>query len=370
MNIKRITALLTAALALVAALPCAAQNNDTRPEEEVVKFEEKVHDFGDLLITDKSVSCKFVFTNISKKPVVVHNVVSSCGCTVPKWTKEPVKPGAKGSIEVTFKNDQGAYPFSKSITAYISGVNRPVVLHIKGVVYGKKMSLKEMYTNTIGGVLGTRETTLLIGNMYQGKAKSDATSIANLSKAPVKVQVVSEDPALSVAVVPNPVPAGDKASLTYTVNTANGEKKWGKTEYSAKFIVDGKPAEEKIKIVANIADDFDGYTQSMKEKAPVPGFVKGYLDLGEVSKGTIVDHTFTVKNTGKSQLIVYKVDSDDGRAEILTKAPIKIAPGKSADVKIKYDTSTQTGEFVSIVTLTTNSPLRPRLDFFINGSTR
>ena len=38
-----------------------------------------------------------------------------------------------------------------------------------------------------------------------------------------------------------------------------------------------------------------------------------------------------------------------------------------ASVKIKYDTSTQTGEFVSIVTLTTNSPLRPRLDFFING---
>ena len=349
------------------ALPLAAQNNETRPEEEVVKFEEKVHDFGDLLISDKSVSCKFKFTNISKKPIVVHNVVSSCGCTVPHWTKEPVMPGKTGAIEVTFKNDQGAYPFSKSITAYISGINRPVILHIKGVVYGKKLSLKEMYTHTIGDVLGTRESTMLIGNMYQGKSRSDATSIANLTKKPVKVQVVSEDPALSVAIVPNPIPANSKASLAYTVNTARGEKKWGNSEYFAHFVVDGKQAEEKIRVVATIADDFDGYTQVQKERGPVPSFEKGYLDLGEVNKGQEFTHTITVKNTGKSQLIIYKIDSDDGRTSVLTQGPIKVAAGKSAQIKIKYEAPEKAGEFVSIVSLTTNSPLRPRLDFFING---
>lgn len=367
MKISHIAYLVAAVLFMAASLPAAAQGGDTRPEEEVVKFEEKVHDFGDLLISDKSVTCKFKFTNISKKPIVVHNVVSSCGCTVPKWTKEPVMPGKTGTIDVTFKNDQGAYPFSKSITAYISGVNRPVVLHIKGVVYGKKLSLKEMYTHTIGGVLGTRESTLNLGNMYQGKAKSDATSIANLTKSPVKVEVKSEDPALSVAVVPNPIPANSKASLAYTVNTAKGEKKWGNTEFFASFVVDGKPAAEKIRVITTIADSFDGYTQAQKERGPVPSFDKGYLDLGEVDKGQVFDHTITVKNTGKSQLIIYKVDSDDGRTTVLTPAPVKVAPGKSAQIKIKYDTSTLTGEFVSIVTLTTNSPLRPRLDFFING---
>ena len=334
----------------------------------MVRFEEKTHDFGDLLVSDKSVSCKFEFTNISKKPVVVHNVVSSCGCTVPHWTKEPVKPGEKGSIEVTYKNDQGAYPFNKSITAYISGINRPVILHIKGVVYGKKLSIKEMYTHVIGSKVGTRESTLLIGNMYQGKSRSDATSIANLTKKPVKVRIESDDPALTMVVVPNPIPAGDKASLTYTVNTKNGEKKWGKTEYWASFTIDSEPAEEKIKVVANIAEDFDGYTQAMKEKAAVPSFEKGYLDLQAVEEGITVDHTIIVKNTGKSQLVIYKADSDDGRATILTKAPVKVSPGKTAEIKIKYDTTGLSGEFVSIVTLTTNAPLRPRLDFFISGA--
>ena len=105
MKISHIAYLVVAVLFMTAALPAAAQGGDTRPEEEVVKFEEKVHDFGDLLISDKSVTCKFKFTNISKKPIVVHNVVSSCGCTVPKWTKEPVMPGKTGTIDVTFKND-------------------------------------------------------------------------------------------------------------------------------------------------------------------------------------------------------------------------------------------------------------------------
>ncbi len=369
MKLKVTFAALTAFFLTLAAVPCAAQSGETRPEEEVVVFNEKVHDFGDLLVSDRSVSCKFTFTNISKKPVVVHNVVSSCGCTVPKWTKEPVMPGKTGVIDVTFKNDQGAYPFSKAITAYISGVNRPVILHIKGIVYGKKLSLKEMYTNTIGdGVLGTRETTMMLGNMYQGKAKSDATSIANLTGKPVKVTVKSEDPALSVAVVPNPIPAGSKASLTYTVNTARGEKRWGNNEYFASFVLDGKPAEERIRVVATIAENFDSYTKVQKEKGPVPAFEKGYLDLGATAAGKSVSHTIVVKNTGKSPLVLYKADSDDGRATILTSAPVKIAPGKSADIKIKYETPAQEGEFVSIVTFTTNSPMRPRIDFFINGA--
>ena len=361
-----------AAVILLARVPALAQaqGGDTRPEEEVVRFEEKTHDFGDLTIADKSVSCSFKFTNISKKPVVVHNVVSSCGCTVPKWTRQPVKPGETGTIDVTFKNDQGAYPFSKSITAYISGINRPVILHIKGVVYAKKLTLKEMYTHTIGGVLGTRETTLALGNMYQGKSRSDATSIANLSGKPVKVQIVTEDEALSVAVVPNPIPAGSKASLAYTVNTMKGEKKWGNSEYTFGFILDGNKAEEKMKVVTTIADNFDGYTQAQKERGPVPAFEQGYWELGEIVKGEVFEHTITVKNTGKSQLVIYKIDSDDGRAAVLTDAPLKIAAGKSAKIKIKYDTSTLQNEFVSIVTLTTNSPLRPRLDFFINGAVK
>ena len=120
MKINATISLIVLLFAMCAVRPLAAQESDVRPEEEVVTFNEKVHDFGDLLVSDKSVSCKFEFTNISKKPVVVHNVVSSCGCTVPEWTKEPVRPGGKGVIEVTYKNDQGAYPFEKTLTVYIT----------------------------------------------------------------------------------------------------------------------------------------------------------------------------------------------------------------------------------------------------------
>ena len=112
-----------------------AAAQDTRPEEEVVRFEEKVHDFGDILLSDKSVSCKFKFTNISKKPIVVHNVVSSCGCTVPTWTKEPIMPGKTGTIKVRYNTNTSPQSFTKTITVSSNSINAPrLTLKIKGTI--------------------------------------------------------------------------------------------------------------------------------------------------------------------------------------------------------------------------------------------
>ncbi len=44
----------------------------------------------------------FEFTNTGNKPLIIHNVISTCGCTIPQWTKKPVMPGKKGTINVLF----------------------------------------------------------------------------------------------------------------------------------------------------------------------------------------------------------------------------------------------------------------------------
>ena len=94
-------AVLFAALAFTAG----AQNstNDARPEEEVVKFSKKVHDFGDILLSDKSVECTFEFKNTGKADLVLQKVKASCGCTTPDWTKEPVRPGETGIVKATLE---------------------------------------------------------------------------------------------------------------------------------------------------------------------------------------------------------------------------------------------------------------------------
>ena len=82
-----------------------------------IKFDKMSHNFGDFPETDPVVKCTFTFTNVGDGPLVVHQVVASCGCTVPEYTQEPIMPGKTGTIQVTYSG-RGKYPghFSKSIT--------------------------------------------------------------------------------------------------------------------------------------------------------------------------------------------------------------------------------------------------------------
>ena len=75
---------------------------------ENLEIDHTIHDFGEIMLEDGPVSCSFNVKNIGDKPAVIYNVVSSCGCTGVQWTREPLRPGQSGKIDVTYSNDEGA----------------------------------------------------------------------------------------------------------------------------------------------------------------------------------------------------------------------------------------------------------------------
>ena len=106
-----------------------AQQADT-----TVVFNKLVHDFGTVVKDDGAQSYSFEFTNKGNNPVTIQKVVSSCGCTTSGWTKQPVSPGKKGYVKVTY-TPSGVTTFNKSITVNIAGGNpEAFVLHIRGNV--------------------------------------------------------------------------------------------------------------------------------------------------------------------------------------------------------------------------------------------
>ena len=109
-----------------------------------LKFEKTTHDFGTFSEEDPVVTYIFKFTNKGDAPLVIHQAVASCGCTVPEYTKEPIKPGAKGEIKVTY-NGAGRFPgqFRKTITIHSNADNDLVRLYIKGDMTPKSLDLKE-----------------------------------------------------------------------------------------------------------------------------------------------------------------------------------------------------------------------------------
>ena len=102
----------------------------------VMTFEEKIHDFGTINEVDGPVSYSFEFTNTGDEPLVIINANASCGCTRPEYSKEPIRPGKKGKIKVTYNPAGRPGEFDKEVKIRINGNKRPI-LRVTGVVIPK-----------------------------------------------------------------------------------------------------------------------------------------------------------------------------------------------------------------------------------------
>ena len=98
-----------------------------------MNFDAYEYDFGNIAqnSTNKYV---YSFTNTGKEPLIISNAKGSCGCTVPRWPKEPVAPGEKGEIEIIYKPGKQKNTQSKTIT--ITANTEPVntILKVKANV--------------------------------------------------------------------------------------------------------------------------------------------------------------------------------------------------------------------------------------------
>ena len=98
-----------------------------------IKFDTLRHNFGKFSKNDPIVKCSFKFTNTGTAPLVIHQAFASCGCTVPTFTKEPIKPGEQGVIDVTY-NGTDKFPghFQKTVTVRSNAVSEVTRLIIEG----------------------------------------------------------------------------------------------------------------------------------------------------------------------------------------------------------------------------------------------
>jgi hypothetical protein len=107
----------------------------SNPNAPKVEFEKLVHDYGTLHQYGDG-NCEFRFTNTGKEPLVLSNVRSSCGCTVPDWPRKPILPGKSDVIKVKYATNRLG-KINKSITVQSNAANSPIVLRIAGNVIPK-----------------------------------------------------------------------------------------------------------------------------------------------------------------------------------------------------------------------------------------
>lgn len=366
MTMRRYTKIIASCIALlqICLMPAQAQEK----VGESLEFDKTVHNFGDIMLDSGPVSCTFTVKNIGKSPVVIYNAVTTCGCTKAEWTKEPIMPGKTGKISATYSNDEGPYPFDKSITVYMSEPKKPVILKMRGICMEEKIPVEKTYTTTYGP-LGLREAYIKCGNMEQGGMKSNSVTVANVSRSPIDVEFHDVSEQMEISVSPNPIPPGETAEMSFSIKA--DRNKWGRNYYWATPVINGKTYRNannssRIGIWAITKENFDGMSEDEMAKAGRPKFETSTFSFGKVKRGTQIHAEYTFTNVGKTCFNVYKVDVD---AENWSHSDIPAAkPGEKVKFRVHLDTTGMpAGETLAIVSLTTNSPLRPLVNLFISG---
>ena len=113
----------------------ATASKSSNPKDNVPKYEfvTEEHDFGQIT-QGESVSFAFSFKNVGSGDLVIRSANGSCGCTVPEFPKDPIKPGGSGIINVTFNSEGKEGLQNKTVTLIANTIPNNYILTIKGNV--------------------------------------------------------------------------------------------------------------------------------------------------------------------------------------------------------------------------------------------
>ncbi len=335
-------------------------------EKSKITFEEMSHDFGSFKESDGSQSFTFSFKNEGTAPLVLSNVRASCGCTTPKWTREPVAPGAEGSISVAYNPKNRPGSFNKTVTVSSNAENGTVVLRISGKVEPREKTLAEEYPRQIGP-LRVKTNYLSFGKISMGKTDTQELELVNDTDEPVEVGFRTVPKHMTAKVEPAKIPAKGRGKLIVTYNSDEAGT-YGFASHRIYLSLNGSSDyKNSIGVSATIEEDFSNLTPEQLANAPVAKFEPTSFDFGDMNQGEKKSHTFNLTNNGKTELLIRRVRSSCGCTAVAPSTKV-IAPGESAPINVTFDSRGKRGRQSKSITVITNDPKTPTTTLRISSN--
>lgn len=114
--------------------PITASGKTSKSDLPVMEFETEKHDFG-LIVQGEKVAHTFKFKNTGGVDLIISDASSTCGCTVPTWPKEPIKPGQTGKVEVVFDSTNRSGANHKQVKILTNAQPNTIELSITAEIY-------------------------------------------------------------------------------------------------------------------------------------------------------------------------------------------------------------------------------------------
>lgn len=342
---------------LLVILICLPFANQAQTAKSRIAFEKLQHNFGTFKEELGVQTVAFNFKNDGATPLILNNVQASCGCTTPEWTREPVAPGAKGVIKVSYdpKNRPGV--FNKTIHVSSNAENADVVLTILGEVTPRARTIEEDYPNEIGP-LRAKTSHIAFTSIKENQVKKDSTEIVNNSDQPVQLSFKTPPPHLSAVFKPAKLAPKQKGYLVVTFD-ASKIKAYGFVMHRIYLNIDGQDDyKNSIAVSTTLEEDFSKLTAVDLSNSPTVSYDAESFDFGDIKPNGKVEHTFNLKNTGKKELIIRDVKSSCGCTAV---SPSKnmVAANESVPLKVVFDSTGKSGRQNKTITVITNDPKNP-----------
>lgn len=336
-------------LTLCAVTASAQQGLDFSPAE---------WEFGAIREQDGPVSHTFTGINRSDKPLVILDVVTSCGCTVPKFSREPVLPGGKTEITVTYDPTNRPGTFAKDLGVYSTERRKIATLTVTGSVVPRPKGIEELYPVDAGGGLRLNSTLCAFSYIYPGEPARSSVGFVNTLSRPVKLELRPQTASgLLEADYPRLVGAGERGEINLAYAVPSAEPRYGTVRDVLEVHVDGRSNGTRLLVHAIGADD---PAATPKEKAPKAELSENMIKFGAVKRnGAPQSHLVTLSNSGGGVLILRAVESESPVATTFRPGQ-RIPPGGKIEGRITLDPAKQEyGILTEQVLLVTNDPARP-----------
>lgn len=343
-------------LLLVLAI-CLPFTNQAQTGKSRIAFEKLQHNFGTFKEELGVQTVSFNFKNDGSQPLILNNVQASCGCTTPEWTREPVAPGAKGLIKVSYDPRNRPGVFNKTIRVSSNAENADVVLTIMGEVTPRARTIEEDFPNEIGP-LRARTNHLAFTSIKENQIRKDSIEIVNNSAQPVQLSFKTPPPHLSAAFRPAKLAPKQKGYVVVTFD-ATKIKAFGFVMHRLYLNIDGHDDyRNSIAVSTTLEEDFSKLSAEDLKNAPVVSYDSESFDFGDVKPGSKNEHVFTLKNAGKKDLLIRDVKSSCGCTAVSPSKNV-ISANESVPLKVVFDTTGKSGRQNKTITVITNDPKNP-----------
>ncbi len=311
-------------------------------------FEAYGCDFGEVEEAGGTLFQTFHFINGSSDPVRILRVAASCSCVSVSYPQALLEGGEAGEISVAFNPARTAGDVFRNVDIILSGGLPGVSLTLKAHVIPSEYDIEDVYSVSLPD--GVRLTTLSqrFGYIAAGKIAERRIDVINSSSSPVTLgtEMASEAGFLAVA-CPERLGQGEAGSLILRYTLPDRMSGYGMHEDSVTLLVNGRPCNRPLTVSCIGIEEIDN-----KGNAPSLQVYPSRLEMKRKLLGKGYSGYFEIRNNGKSDLRIRKVDIQDGAAADLPDGAV-LKPGARRKVSVRSASPELR------LGLVTNDPARP-----------